>query len=117
MPAEADMVLNQVKEKCLEDIRVVCEYLDVFPEKLPRMPPGRDIELFSIELKPCSTPISKRPHRMGVKDLGELKKQIAELLDKGFIHPSSSPWGPSYFLWIKWMALEGCVSTIKIQMK
>jgi hypothetical protein len=60
--------------------------------------PDRDIE-FSIELKPDTTPISKRPYRMDVKDLGELKKQIGELLEKGFIRPSSSPWGaPILFL-------------------
>jgi hypothetical protein len=70
---------------------VVCDYLDIFPEELPRMPPDRDIE-FSIELLPGTAPISKRPYRMDVKDLGELQKQIEELLEKGFIHPSSSPW-------------------------
>jgi hypothetical protein len=70
----------------------VCEYPDVFPEELPGMSPYRDIE-FSIELLPRNTPISKRPYRMDVKDLVELKKQIEELLDKGFIRPSSSPWG------------------------
>jgi hypothetical protein len=56
------------------------------------MPPDRDIE-FSIELLPKTAPISKRPYRMDVKDLVELKKQIDELLEKGFICPSSSPWG------------------------
>ena len=76
----------------LEDIKVVSEYPDVFPEDLPGMPPDRDIE-FSIDLLPGTAPISKRPYRMDVKDLSELKKQIEELLKKGFIHPSSSPWG------------------------
>jgi hypothetical protein len=56
------------------------------------MSPDRDIE-FSIELLPRTTPISKRAYRMDVKDLIELKKQIEELLEKGFIRPSSSPWG------------------------
>jgi hypothetical protein len=76
----------------LEDIRIVCEYPDVFLEELPGMPPDRDVE-FSIELLPGTAPISKRPYRMDVKDLVELKKQIEELLEKGFIRPSSSPWG------------------------
>jgi hypothetical protein len=58
------------------------------------MPPDRDIE-FSIELIPSTPPISKRPYRMNVKDLAELKKQIEELLSIGFIRPSSSPWGAS----------------------
>jgi hypothetical protein len=69
----------------------VLHYLDVFPEELPGMPPDRDIK-FSIELLPRIAPISKRPYRMDVKDLFELKKKIEELLEKGFIRPSSSPW-------------------------
>jgi len=84
--------VNQMKGMQLEDIKVVCEYPDVFPEDLPGMPPDRDIE-FSIDLLPDTAPISKRPYGMDVKDLSELKKQIEELLKKGFIHPSSSPWG------------------------
>jgi hypothetical protein len=74
------------------------EFLDVFPEDLPGMPPDRDIE-FSIELILGTAPISKRPYRMDVKDLAELKKQIEELLSEGFIRPSSSPWGaPTLFV-------------------
>ena len=84
--------VNQMKGMQLEDIKVVCEYPDVFPEDLLGMPPDRDIE-FSIDLFPGTAPISKRPYRMDVKDLSELKKQIEELLKKGFIRPSSSPWG------------------------
>jgi hypothetical protein len=71
---------------------VVQKYPDVFPEELPGMPPDRDIE-FLIELLPRTPPISKRPYRMPVNDLVELKKQLAELHAKGFIRPSSSPWG------------------------
>jgi hypothetical protein len=56
------------------------------------MPPDRDIE-FAIELHPGMTPISKRPYRMPPAELAKLKKQLQELLDKGFIHPSTSPWG------------------------
>jgi hypothetical protein len=56
------------------------------------MPPERDIE-FIIELLPGTTPIAKRSYRMGVNELVELKKQIRELLDKGYVRPSSSPWG------------------------
>jgi hypothetical protein len=89
MPALEAMV-NQLEEKSLERIRIVCEYLDVFPEELLGMPPDRDIE-FSIELLPGTALISKRPYKMDVKDLLELKKQIEELQEKGFIRPSSSP--------------------------
>ena len=95
--------VNQMKGMPLEDIKVVCEYPDVFPEDLPGMPPDRDIE-FRIDLLLGIAPISKRPYRMDVKDLSELKKQIEELLAKGFIRPSS--------LLIRKMALEGCVWTI-----
>jgi hypothetical protein len=92
MPAEAEAMVNQLEEKSLENIRIVCEYLEKFMKELPGMPPDHDIE-FSIELVPGTASISKRPYRMDIKDLVELKKQIEELLEKGFIHPSSSPWG------------------------
>jgi hypothetical protein len=70
----------------------VNEYPDVFPDELPGMLPDRDIE-FSIELLPGTALIYKRPYGMNVKDLAELKKQIDELLSKGYIRPSSSPCG------------------------
>jgi hypothetical protein len=85
-------VLSQVKGTFLDEIRIVREYPDVFSEQLPGMPPNRDIE-FIIELLPGTPPISKRPYRMSMNELVELKKQIAELQAKGFIRPSSSPWG------------------------
>jgi hypothetical protein len=78
----------------LKKIPVVYEYANVFPEELPGMPPDRDIE-FTIKLQPGTTPISKRPYRMPPAELAELKKQLQELLDKCFIHPSTSPWGCS----------------------
>jgi hypothetical protein len=91
-------IVNSMKGKVLEDIKVVNEYPDVFPDDLPGMPPDQDIE-FSIRLLPGTAPISKRPYRMDVKGLAELKKQIEELLSKGFIRPSSSPWGaPTLFV-------------------
>ena len=71
---------------------VVEEFPDVFPDDLPGMPPDRDIE-FIIELLPGTAPIARRPYRMGVNELEELKKQLKELQEKGFIRPSSSPWG------------------------
>ena len=64
----------------------------MFPDDLPGMPPDHDIE-FIIELLPGTALIAKCPYRMGVNELEELKKQIKELQEKGFIHPSSSPWG------------------------
>jgi hypothetical protein len=76
-----DSKLNHTKAIALEDIRVVQDFPDVFPEELPGMPPDRDIE-FNIELLPGTPPISKRPYRMPVNELVELKKQIAELQAK-----------------------------------
>jgi hypothetical protein len=85
-------MLNQTKAITLEDIRVVQEYPDVFPEELSGMPPDCDME-FLIELLPVTPSISKRPYRMPINELVELNKQIVELQAKGFIQPSSSPWG------------------------
>jgi hypothetical protein len=84
--------VNQLDGTALEDIRVVCDYPDVFPEELPGMPPDRYVE-FVIDLLPGTAPISKRPYRMSSDQLRELKAQIKELMDKGFIRASSSPWG------------------------
>jgi hypothetical protein len=93
----------------LEDIPIVCEYPDVFPDDLPGMPPDRDIE-FVIELQPGTAPISKRPYRMPPNKLTELKIQLQDLLDKGFIHPSASPWGcPALFVKKKDNSLRLCV--------
>ena len=72
--------------------RVVCEYEDVFLDELSRLPPQRDVD-FCIELHPGMSPISLTPHRMTTIELQELKVQLQELLDKGFIRPSTSPWG------------------------
>ena len=89
--------MNSLSGVVQEEVPVVKDFPDVFPEELPDMPPDRDIE-FLIELLPGIGPISKRPHRMPAQDLEEIKKQIKELLDKGFIRPSSSPWGSPVLL-------------------
>ena len=70
----------------------VCEYEDVFPNELPRLPSHRDVD-FVIELHLGTSPIYVTPHRMASIELHELKVQLKELLDKGFIRPSTSPWG------------------------
>jgi hypothetical protein len=73
------------------------------------MPPNRDVE-FIIELQPGTTPISRRPYKMTPKELVELKVQLNELLDKGYIHPSYSPWGcPALFMKKKDHSLRLCV--------
>jgi hypothetical protein len=78
----------------LEDILVAYKFPDVFPEDLLCMPLDRDVE-FTIELQPRTAPISRRPYRITPKELAELKVQLNELLDKGYVRPSSSPWGCS----------------------
>jgi hypothetical protein len=90
--AEQVSLLNKVQGTSLNEIRIAQEYPNVFPKELLGMPPDRDIE-FIIELLLGTPPISKRPYRMPVNELVDLKKQIAELQSKGFIRPSSSPWG------------------------
>jgi hypothetical protein len=93
----------------LKKIPVVCEYANVFPNELPRMLSDWDIE-FAIELQPGTTPVSKRPYWMPPVKLAELKKQLQELLDKGFIRPSTSPWGcPALFVKKKDESLRLCI--------
>jgi hypothetical protein len=73
-------------------IRVVRDFPNVFPEELPKMPPDREVE-FVIDLLPGTAPISKRPYRMLIEELKELKKQLTELQEARYIRLSSSPWG------------------------
>jgi hypothetical protein len=84
--------VNQLDASQGSEVLVVNEFPDVFPEEFLGMPPDRDIE-FVIELKPGTTPIYKTPYRMATPELAELKEHIKELLEKGFICPSSSPSG------------------------
>jgi hypothetical protein len=84
--------VNQLDASQGSEVPVVNEFPDVFPEELPGMPPDRDIK-FVIELKPGTAPMYKTPFRMTTLELAESKEHIKELLEKGFIHPSSSPRG------------------------
>jgi hypothetical protein len=99
--------INQLDASQGSEVPVVNEFPDVFPEELPGMPPDRDIE-FVIELKPGTASINKTPFRMTTPDLAELKEHIRELLEKGFIHPSSSPWGALVIFVRRRMVLRGC---------
>jgi hypothetical protein len=77
---------------------VACEFPDVFSEDLPGMPPDQNVE-FIIKLQPSTAPISRRPYNMTPNELAELKVQLNKLFDKGYIRPSSSPWGcPALFV-------------------
>jgi hypothetical protein len=78
----------------LEGIHVVREFPDVFRDDLPGMPPERTFE-FKIELQPGTAPIAKAVYKMSPVEMRELKIQLQGLLDKGYIHPSTSPWGCS----------------------
>jgi len=80
------------KEIELDKIPVVKEFPNVFPKELPGLPPKREVEV-SIETLPGTTPVAQAPYRMAPVELVELKIQLQELLDKGFIRPSVSPWG------------------------
>ena len=87
------VVRNLVADKgAVDRVPVVCEFPDVFPEELPGFPPDREIE-FCIDVVSGTDPISMPPYRMAPVELKELNEQLKELLDKGFIRPSSSPWG------------------------
>jgi hypothetical protein len=99
--------VNQLDASQGSEVPVVNEFPNVFHVELPGMPPDRDIE-FVIELKPSTAPIYKTPFRMTTPDLAELKEHNKELLEKGFIHPSSSPWGAP-IIFVPWkLVLRGC---------
>ena len=82
---------NNTAEK-INMIPVVEEYADVFPSKIPELPPSRDVD-FTIDLIRGAGPVCMTPYRMAPAELAELKKQIEDLLEKKFIRPSASPWG------------------------
>nr|ABA97359.1 retrotransposon protein, putative, Ty3-gypsy subclass [Oryza sativa Japonica Group] len=88
---EQEVAVEKTTKK-LEDIPIVREYPEVFPDDLTTMPPKRDIE-FRIDLVPRTAPIHKRPYRMRANELAEVKNQVDEQLQKGYIRPSTSPWG------------------------
>jgi hypothetical protein len=90
--------LHSLKVESLEQIPIVKEYLNVFSEELPGLPRNRDIE-FVIDLAPETAPIAKRPYRMTTPELKELKRQLSELEQKGYVRPSSSTWAtPALFV-------------------
>ncbi|GJZ87118.1 putative reverse transcriptase domain-containing protein [Tanacetum coccineum] len=79
-------------EKRLEDVPIVQDFPEVFPEDLPGLPPTRQVE-FQIDLVPGAAPVARAPYRLAPSKMKELSEQLQELSDKGFIRPSSSPWG------------------------
>jgi hypothetical protein len=97
--------------KSLDEIHVVREYLDVFANDLPGMPPDRAIK-FKIELQPGTAPVYKWPYPMARNEMTELKTQLQELLDKGYIRPNYSPWGCLLSLCRRRTRPSGCASII-----
>jgi len=101
--------MNAVTSRAIKHIPVMCEFPDVFPDDLPGLPRDRDVE-FKIELLPGTAPITRRPYRMPPNEVAELKTQLNELLKKGLIRPSPSPWGcPTIFVKKKDYSLRMCV--------
>ena len=84
---------QQTKKEAIENLPVIIEFKDVFPEEIPHLPPKREIDS-SIELVLGATLVSRAPYRMSTPELLELKLRLQELLDKGYIGPSVFPWGP-----------------------
>ena len=105
----AHAVLNDTTTSSVEEVRVVRHFPDVFPNDLPGLPPDRDVE-FTIDLLSGTDPISLTPYKMAPAELRELKTQLQELVDKGFIQPSVSPWGaPVLFVRKKDGTLRLCI--------
>ncbi|KAA0066898.1 ty3-gypsy retrotransposon protein [Cucumis melo var. makuwa] len=105
----ASVVDTREPEVSLSSKPVVREYPDVFSDELLGLPPPREID-FAIELKSSTAPISRAPYKMAPAELKELKVQLQELLDKGFIRPSVSPWGaPVLFVKKKDGSMRLCI--------
>ncbi|XP_073275429.1 uncharacterized protein [Primulina huaijiensis] len=101
--------VNRDSNVSLQNIEVVQEYPDIFADDVPSLPPDREVE-FVIDLSPGTSPISKAPYRMAPTETKELKNQLQELIDKGFIRPTSSPWGaPVLFVKKKDGSLRLCI--------
>jgi hypothetical protein len=110
-PLYAIQVLESVEDDkpSLEDHPTLREYRDVFPEEVSGLPPRRDID-FLIELALRVVPVSRAPYRMSTPELVELKLQLKEMMDKGYIRPSVSPWGaPVLFVKKKDGTLRQCI--------
>ncbi|GJS49889.1 putative reverse transcriptase domain-containing protein [Tanacetum coccineum] len=85
-------IKDKSEKKRLEDVPIVKDFPDVFPEDLPGLPQTRQVE-FQIDLVPGAAPVARAPYRLAPSEMKELSEQLKELSDKGFIRPSSSPWG------------------------
>ncbi|XP_058726068.1 uncharacterized protein LOC131597384 [Vicia villosa] len=89
--------LSMENQAIIDELLVVREFPEVFPDEIPDVPPEREVE-FGIDLVPGTRPVSMAPYRMSASELAELKKQLEELLEKKFVRPSVSPWGAPVLL-------------------
>ncbi|GJZ02395.1 putative reverse transcriptase domain-containing protein [Tanacetum coccineum] len=106
----AHVTEKKPKEKRLEDVLVIRDFPEVFPDDLPGLPPSRQVE-FRIDLVPGAAPVACVPYRLALSEMRELSEQLRELLEKGFIRPSSSPWGvPVLFVKKKDGSFQMCSS-------
>ncbi|GKB12963.1 hypothetical protein Tco_0846886 [Tanacetum coccineum] len=105
----AQVIDKKSEEKRLEDIPVVREFLEVFPKDLPGLPPICQVE-FQIDLIPKAAPVAQAPYRLALSKMQELSNQLQELADRGFIRPSTSPWGaPDLFVKKKDRSFKMCI--------
>nr|GFC49863.1 putative reverse transcriptase domain-containing protein [Tanacetum cinerariifolium] len=105
---ESDKRVSRLKViSCIKaHVPVICDFPKVFPEELPGLPPPRQVE-FQVDLVPRAAPVTRALYRLTPSEMKELLVQLQELLEKGFIHPSSSPWGaPVLFVKRKMDLLE-----------
>ncbi|GKF63637.1 hypothetical protein Tco_0187085, partial [Tanacetum coccineum] len=100
---------DKSKERRLEDVPIVREFPEVFPEDLPGLPPARQVE-FHIDLVPSAAPVARAPYRLAPAKMQELSTQLQELSDKGFIRPRSSHWGALIlFVKMKYRSFRMCI--------
>ncbi|GKA65828.1 putative reverse transcriptase domain-containing protein [Tanacetum coccineum] len=110
----AQVTEQESKEKRLEDVPVIQDFPKVFPEELPGLPPPRQVE-FRIDLIPGVAPVARAPYRLAPSEMKELSKQLQELSEKGFIRPSSSPWGaPVLFVKKKDGSFRMCIDYLEL---
>nr|GEZ45498.1 reverse transcriptase domain-containing protein [Tanacetum cinerariifolium] len=110
----AHVTEKEPQEKWIEDVHVIRDFPEVFPEDLLGMPPPRQVE-FRIDLVPGAAPVARAPYRLAPSEMKELKKQLQELSEKGFIHLSLSPWGaPVQFVKKKDGSFRMCIDYIEL---
>nr|GEU80211.1 putative reverse transcriptase domain-containing protein [Tanacetum cinerariifolium] len=106
----AHVTEKEPQEKRIEGVPVIRYFPEVFPDNLPGFPPPRQVE-FRIYLVPGAAPVARAPYRLAPSEMKELAKQLHELSEKGFIHPSSSPWGaPVLFVKKKDGSFRMCIN-------